>query len=263
MVARRQPLNGHAAPDPVRVFVGTSAGDDAEACLTLEYSLRKNSSAPVELTWLAPSDNPKSPLHGWNTQGWATPWTGYRWIVPLLARKRGRAVYMDCPQVVVGDVARLAKTEFPEGTVVLTRRSAGNLLTGVMVWECELAYRVIPDLARLRGIGSHQERTIDLFDSPFVAELPAGWDIRDVEFSTDPGIATGSLHFATTALQPHVALARRRLHAEGREHWFQGTRLPHFSPGMVEIFEREYAAAIDDGYAVQAYAGPEQVELRA
>jgi len=39
--------------DPGRIFIGTSAnGEDAPAEMTYEYSLRKNSSAPVEITWM-------------------------------------------------------------------------------------------------------------------------------------------------------------------------------------------------------------------
>ena len=39
--------------DAVRIFIGTSAnGEDAEAEMVYEYSLRKNASVPIEITWM-------------------------------------------------------------------------------------------------------------------------------------------------------------------------------------------------------------------
>lgn len=254
MVVRRT-SNGRAAPDPVRVFVGTSAGDDAEACLVLEHTLRERVSVPVDLEWLRPSDDPAAPLGGWPTEGWATPWTPYRWAVPALAGWTGRAVYFDCPQVVLGDVATLAAAPMSAGAAVLLRRAGSAVNAAVMVWDCAAARRLVPPLEELRReVGAHPRLSAAVAGgSSLAGELPAGWAVGDVEYSDDPARATGSVHYANAHVQPHQRCARERLRAAGRRHWFTGTRLPHFCPGMVELFEREYAAALAAGYAVDAY----------
>lgn len=255
MVERRRP-NGRAAPEPVRVFVGTSpGGQDAEACLVVEASLRARCTAPAEVTWLAPQDDPSSPLHGWPAQGWGTPWAGLRWAVPALAGWWGRAVYLDCPQVVVGDAAALAAAEMPPEAAVLVRREGAGVRTAVMVWDCAVARKFLPPLEELRReVGAHQRLSAALVaGSRWAGELPAGWDVRDAEFSHDPSRATGSAHFASAALQPHQGPARARLREAGARHWFTGTRLPHFCPEMIALWEAEHDAALAAGYDVGAY----------
>jgi hypothetical protein len=249
MVTRR---SGNTAPPPLRVFVGTSAGDDAEACIVLEATLRKHSTVPLQITWLNSATCP-----GWETQGWSTPWSAYRWAVPELCNWTGRAVYMDCPQVVIGDVAALASAPIPEGTSVLLRKSGGAVRTGVMVWDCTNTRKWVPSLRDLKGeIGVHQRLSaLVAGGSSLSAELPAGWAVQDVEYSDNPARATGSVHYANAHIQPHQSRARRRLRAAGRTHWFVGTRLPHFSQGMIDMFEREYAAALAEGYVLDDYTG--------
>ena len=39
--------------EPIRIFVGTSANnEDAEAEMVLEYTLRKNTTHPLDITWM-------------------------------------------------------------------------------------------------------------------------------------------------------------------------------------------------------------------
>ena len=49
--------------EPVRIFIGTSAnGEDAEAEMTYEYSLRSNCSRPIEITWMRQTLDKMSPV---------------------------------------------------------------------------------------------------------------------------------------------------------------------------------------------------------
>lgn len=107
----------------LRVFIGTSAnGEDAEACAVIESSLRRRASIPIEIEWLRLSHDPVSSCAGWNTARWSTPWTALRWAVPVICSGRGRAVYFDCPALVLGDVADLESAAFPSGAFLLARR---------------------------------------------------------------------------------------------------------------------------------------------
>lgn len=251
-------VNGFGGP--VRVFVGASAGgEDAEACAVLEASLRRRASAPVEIEWLRLSRAPGSFCAGWRTERWATPWTALRWAVPAICGWRGRAVYLDCPQIVLGDVAHLIDAPMPAEACVLVRREGAQLRVGCLVFDCAAARKWLPDLAALRAdVGAHQ--TVGYLLSShqnLTGDLPAGWGMRDIDFSRAPEAATGSVHMEAVALQPHQERARRRLRRAGREHWYAGPRLPHYSARLVALFEEEYAAAERDGYRVELYVPDE------
>lgn len=206
-------------------------------------------------------------MRGWRTERWSTPWTALRWAVPELAGWEGRAVYMDCPQIVLGDVAEIARVEMPPGAMVLVRtegRAQGRatadvVCTGCIVFDCAEARRHLPPLDEMRAdVGAHQAVGALLARRPRLAgDLPAGWGVRDAAYSADPSAATGSVHCDNLYMQPHAVLAAERLRREGRRHWFGGVRLPHFSPGLVGLFDAEYAAAIAAGYEVGQYVPSE------
>ena len=60
--------------DRVKLFVGCcSNGEDAESMAVLEYSVKKNSSLPVDITWMMQTHDETSPYYGWATETWATP----------------------------------------------------------------------------------------------------------------------------------------------------------------------------------------------
>lgn len=233
----------------------SAAGQDAEAAMVCEYGLRLRSSAPVDLAWLVSSDDPADPCGGWNTERWSTPWTALRWAVPALCGWRGRAVYLDCPTVVLGDVAELAAAPFPEGACVLLRREGSQIHTGCLVFDCAAARGKLPGIDALRAdIGAHQAVGALLQRHPGLAgDLPGGWGARDQDYSRDSVSVTGSVHCAAPRVQPHFARARARLRAAGRRHWLDEVPLPHYCPGLVDLWEREYAAALAAGYEVEQY----------
>jgi hypothetical protein len=47
--------------EPIRIFVGTSSNnEDAEAEMVLEYTLRKNTTHPIDITWMRQTKNEDS-----------------------------------------------------------------------------------------------------------------------------------------------------------------------------------------------------------
>jgi hypothetical protein len=55
--------------EPIRIFVGTSSNnEDAEAEMVLEYTLRKNTTHPIEITWMRQTKNEDS-IWGETTKG--------------------------------------------------------------------------------------------------------------------------------------------------------------------------------------------------
>lgn len=247
--------------DAIKVFVGTSpGGEDAEACATLEYTLRKHASAPVDIFWLAQSSDPGSPGAGWNVERWGTPWTALRWAVPHLAGF-GRAVYLDCAQIVRGDVAKLVGAEVPEGALVLLNRDGRKMYFGCMVWgDCAAARKVIPPLQAMKSnVGTHQVMATMLAESPrLVSPLPPGWAVTEQDFARIPEAATGSVTCENLHMQPHGRHALPRLRRAGQSHWFGGVRMRHFSPDLVALFDREYYAALEAGFSLDKYGVREQ-----
>ena len=67
----------------IKLFIGTSPnGDDANAELVYEYSLRKNSTRDLDIRWMSLSKSRNSIWQGWNTNDWFTPFSGFRWAIP-------------------------------------------------------------------------------------------------------------------------------------------------------------------------------------
>ena len=259
--------NGAVAP--IRVFVGTSAnGEDAEACAVLEHTLRKNASVDVEIEWMALSRDPSSPYYsdpereaGWRTDHWVTPWSGFRWAVPELCGWSGRAVYLDCTQIVTGDVADLISLEFGDDAVAAVRSTSTSLRTACIVWNCAVAKKYLPSMNGLRSDPSRPQVIARLLVGKLALTqpLPTGWGVTDPEFSEDPSLATGSIHCENFHMQPHVRHALTRLRHAGLEHWLDVTRFPHYCEGLVEMFDKALVEAAADGYDVARYvpsAGP-------
>lgn len=135
----------------IRVFVGTSQ-EHARADAVLEYSIRKHTSSPFEITFMRPGDLPIS--------GGVTGFTFFRFAVPWLCDGEGFAIYLDSDMLLLDDIAKLwdqrlagkwVRHEHPEGDCV-------------SVIDCEAAY-LEPELINqstkwelrqmLQGIYSH------------------------------------------------------------------------------------------------------------
>lgn len=251
--------NSHA---PLRVFIGTSAGgEDAEACAIIETSLRRHASIQVEVEWLRLSRDLISSCAGWRTERWSTPWTALRWAVPAICGWRGRAVYFDCPTLILGDVAELGgAATIPSGAFVLARCEGSSLLTGCLVFDCIEAKKHLPPLAKMKeDVGAHQEVGGLLDRRPvLVGALPGGWGRTDADFARKAPVGLeGSVHFISPHTQPHGPAADIRLAKTGRAHWFAGARLPHYCARLVAMWGEEALRAADEGYVVGRYVPDE------
>lgn len=225
--------------DPMRVFVGASpGGQDVEAYNALAHSLRSRTARSVAIEVLSTDTQP-----GWQSQHWGTPWTALRWAVPELCGWRGRAIYFDCPTLVLADIAALVDAPMPDHAFVLLRRHGRVLSTACAVFDCARAKRFLRPIVEMReDAGAHQSVGVLLErHPPLVGPLPNGWGAPDSEFSRNPRGTYGSVHFASPYTQPHVPRARARLARAGRRHWFDGVLLPHYCEPLVQRFELELA----------------------
>lgn len=235
---------------PVRVFVGTSPdGDDAEAEIALEHSIKSRSSLPVEITYMRLTRDPASPWYsdpehrkGHPTWNWVTPFSGLRWAIPKACGYQGRAIYCDVDTICLADIAELHNADMKGG--VMMAKDAIRFC--VMLIDCEKAKRFEP-------LAQNRKRGIAV---PF----PAGqnWNCLDGEKLAIGDPEMKWLHFTSIDSQPHIGMAQERLAKEGREHWYTGPVRDHWRPELTELWMREYQAALDAGLRLEDHRAAER-----
>ena len=245
----------------IRLFVGCSAnGEDAEAQLLLEYTLRKHASDDVELTWMKLSRDPQSPWYsnpkkneGWNTDGWATPFSPFRWAIPHVCKFEGRAIYMDVDMIFMADIRGLWEQQIPEGKCLLAKNESQ---TCVMLFDNARCQKYFPDynaLRSMKGLYRNVRRTVGVN----AAKFSGNWNCLDGEnYSSlnDPDIKI--IHFTRVETQPHLKWAIPRLHAQGKKHWGEFARqsgLPHARKDVAPLIDQLWAEATAAGYKVENY----------
>lgn len=240
----------------IRIFIGTSAnGEDAESCAVLEYSIKKHTRRPVEITWMRLSKKSSSAFYsgdgeGWNTSQWATPFSGFRWAVPSLAWYEGRAIYMDSDVIVLSDIAGLFDQPM-HGKMILAK-SASRLC--VSLWDCERAAGVIPPPVKWRENANHHREFGSMLrkQANLLGDFSGDWNNLDGE-GVDDLENIDALHYTRMATQPHIPHARRRLSARGAEHWFDGEYAPHWRSDIVDLFDQYLDEAREAGYLAENY----------
>lgn len=236
--------------NPIFVFIGApEAGLDAECQMVCEFTLRKHTTRPIEITWLTDTQAVTSPLCGWDRSQWATPFSGYRWATPYIAQS-DKAIYMDCDTIVRADVGELWDKEFRAGNVALAR---GGWRYCVTLWNCAPARNVLMPLMHLKKSDGHSKQNAFFREHPSLT-CPFGseWNYLDNEDLGDIGEAK-IVHYSGLSTQPHRTLAKTRLQSEGRKHWYKRPSHRHQRPEIKELFMREYAEAVGAGYTPQQY----------
>lgn len=241
----------------IRVFVGCAAnGEDAESQAVLEYTLRGHASQPVEIVWMRQAR--KGFWAGWNTQGWATPFTGFRWGVPWFCGYEGRAVYMDSDMIVRADIAELWDQPMKPGTLALVRQTDGKLRTCVMLLDCGAigACAEWPSIdAQRRTPNQHGMMMEWLARRRHMLGAFAGqWNCIDLKRATgldDPTVKI--VHYSSMPHQPHLKHAVPRLAANGLKHWYDGRTAPHWRPELEQLFDALLAEASAAGYVPANY----------
>jgi hypothetical protein len=233
----------------IRVFVGVAAGgEDAESCAVLEHTLRKHASEPVEITWMRIGHGPL--FTGWNTLGWSTPFSGFRWAVPAACDYRGKAIYMDSDVLIRADIAQLWNQTIPAGKLALVK-SGGKLRTCVMLMDCA-AFRGLPYTVDVLKKVQNPNGTVTrwLKDHPEkLAHFEGQWnclDLKGVSGLDDPDLKI--CHYSQMAHQVHLKHAIPRLAAQGRKHWYDGEIAPHWRPELQAEFDRLLTEAEAAGY---------------
>jgi hypothetical protein len=210
----------------IRLFIGTSAnGEDAEAEMVYEYSLRKNCSEPIEITWMRQTNDKDDVFGGWDTRYWPTPFSGYRWAIPEMCNFKGKAIYTDVDMINFRDISELWNTDF-KGHLVAARRGKrfGGHEFCVMLMDCKQLQDAIAPIRRMKLQPEFHQRYINMFsgNEDAVKELDPRWNCLDGEDRDASDI--WQLHYSRMSTQPW------------RPTWFTGVAEDHPRPELVELW---------------------------
>ena len=229
--------------DKVRIFIGTSAnGEDVEAEMTYEYSLRKNTKHDVEITWMKQTRDESSLWGGWDTRNWSTPFSGFRWAIPEACEFKGRAIYTDCDMINFRDISNLLNVDM-KGKPVAARKGSrfGGHEFCVMVFDCERFEHYSMPVSRMKKIRESHHRMINNFtgNDALVQELDRRWNCLDGEDFVPEDIWL--LHYTKMASQPW------------QPKWFKGTPEKHARPEIAQLWYDMRDEASTAGYVSGNY----------
>jgi len=188
--------------DPVRIFV-TTCPEMWRAEIALEYSIYKYAKSPVSVTflrsgdpgWRTNVDEGLTPEQSratrpdlWNVgrahprcysgEGWATPFTCFRFAIPELCGFEGRAIHMDIDFLVLKDLRPVFEHEMKTPLV-----GPGDCRTDFMVMDCS-AFKGLdwwPSMAQMRPSGwqieKHYKRALQ--QRGFMSSAPHNWESWD------------------------------------------------------------------------------------
>jgi hypothetical protein len=231
----------------IRIFIGTSPdGMDTEAEITLEHSIRSRTKELVWIEYMRKSGDRSSFWHGWKSEGWATPFSGFRWGIPERCGFDGRAIYMDVDMLCRADVAEL--WNMPLNGKKLMYKEPGSEKFCVTLFDCAACKGTIMPAAALKtDNGSHRTMRRMFAQNPqWVVGFPAdaNWNCLDGENyqdARDPRIKL--IHFTRIPTQPHFKYAWPRLRAEGQSHWYSGNIESHPRKDIVALWDEDFAQA--------------------
>lgn len=237
----------------IRVFVGCAAsGEDAESLAVLEWSIRKHASEPVTIEYMMQSHDPESFWHGWATERWATPFSGFRWGIPAFCGYEGRAIYTDSDVIFMADVAELWRQDM-KGKAVLAKPNSWRMC--VSLWDCERAKAYLPPISQMkRDPRSHSVINQKFRDPAIVGHFAGHWNVLDAEgFADVRDPAIKAHHYTDMSCQVHQKHAFKRLAAAGIKHWFDGVPRPHPRPDLQALFDELLEEAEANDYPVSKY----------
>lgn len=248
--------------ETVRIFVGCDPNNcDLEQMMVLDYSVRKHTRHPVEITWMQLSHDPGSAWYsdqetgaGWHTQKWATPFSGFRWAIPEACNFEGRAIYMDADVVVLCDVAELWAHPMNDDAIVAAKGGASLARLCTCVWDNKKARSHLPPLKEFRADPDGHRKMMQLIkENPRLVQ-PYLDSYNNIDGEDLPIGRIKILHYSDMGTQFSHKYALPRLEAAGQKHWFDGKIMPHPRPELAALFDHYYQEALGAGFSPEHYS---------
>ncbi|NDH17625.1 MAG: hypothetical protein EBY48_11245, partial [Opitutae bacterium] len=154
--------------------------EDAKAEMVYEYSIRKNASVPVNITWMKQTRDETSSWGGWETPNWSTPFSGFRWIIPEVCGFQGRAIYTDCDMINLRDISELWNLEIPQDKWMLARdgKRFGGKEYCVILFDC--AKFQMDTKENWKNVQTAHQQFMQIFlQNKLVGPLDKRWNCHD------------------------------------------------------------------------------------
>lgn len=244
----------------IKVFVGCAPNhEDAESQAVLEWSIRKYASEPVEIEWMMLSRDPKSYYYsdlgkGWQTNEWATPFSGFRWGIPERCGWKGKAIYTDSDVIFMDDIAKLHNQTFNKGKWIMAKGGVSWRFC-VSLIDCEAAKVVGQRLHEAKLMPNGHRNMIQLLTgSQYVQSFIGDWNCLDGDGHIN--VYDGhvkALHYTDMSMQPQLRYALKRLESQGQKHWYNGPIREHPRKDVVKLFDDMLHEADANGFTVEKY----------
>ncbi len=222
----------------IKIFVGSTPQQEL-VLKVLIWSVLKHTQEEVEFHPLhkfqIPSELPKNPS---NRPG--TPFSFQRFMIPQIVGYSGKALYLDCDQIVFKDIAILYKKDMKNSGVLGTnvgfwKKDKRLLPSSVMLLDCENLDWDIRQI--IRKLDDGQLNYVDLFSlANYPHRISSRWNSLDRYFKG----YTALLHYTAKSKQPWIH-HKHPLAYLWFEYLFQAIETGHLS--LQEIYQ-----AVDLGY---------------
>lgn len=247
--------------DLIKIFIGCDPNNcDLEQLMVLEYSIRKHTQFPVEIHWMQLSHDANSHWfsdqklnHGWNTERWATPFSGFRWAIPELCNFEGRAIYMDADIIVLCDLAELWIHPIDTNSIVIAKGGKSSARLCTCVWDCEKAQKLLPSLEQLRSQPDSHKSMMQLLKQHPELVTPYQDSYNNIDGEDMPIEHIKILHYSDMGTQFSHKYALPRLEKQNQKHWFNGKIMSHPRKDLISLFDQYYAEALTSGYYPENY----------
>jgi len=256
-----------------KIFIGTSSNNEDAAIESIyEYTLRKNASSDLDITWMRQSNDLSSIWSGWDSTKWFTPFSGFRWAIPEICKFKGRALYTDVDMINFVDICKLFEIDLldrPFGSRFIKAQNTPfptfqfknlmkfqnpikiNRFSGfqpcVMLIDCEKAKNILDPISLQKTKASIHNSYMHSFikkplllKSQFFTEIDPRWNCLDGE--NLPIDEMFQLHFTNMSTQPW------------KPEWFTGERKAHPREDIVDLFYELLEEASQHGFKPKKYS---------
>lgn len=232
----------------LKIFIGSSSNNE-DSCIecVYEYTLRKNSSKDLDITWMRQTNDKNSYWSGWNTSEWYTPFSGFRWGIAEACQFQGMALYTDVDMINFRDISEIFNHNMNNRPFAARLAPRFNgFQPCFMLIDCAVAKKFLTSKEETMNDPFAHGKYMKKFlkkpwfrDSKYFTEIDPRWNCLDGEDLLKEEIF--QLHFTNMSTQPW------------KPQWYTGTQDEHPRTDLVEIYLQLLEEASKYGFVPSSY----------